>query len=104
MNPTTTATIEVTTKVIIVVNIILPSLLGLLILDIDVVIVRNIKGTIITKSILINTSPKGAKVLASSLNINPTSTPKIIAPTNTSSLTKEVTSILKFHLFWKVCY
>ena len=77
-----TDTKDVTINTPKVVIIILPSLLGLLILDIDVVIVRNIRGTIITKSKLIKISPSGLTNSPTSLNNSPTITPIITAKTN----------------------
>ena len=60
----------------------MPSLLAFLIFDIDTVIERNISGTTTTKSILINISPKGLRILAFSLNISPIIVPIITAKIN----------------------
>ena len=54
---------------------IFPSLLGCFIFPIEVVIVKNIKGTIIVSSRLINKSPNGLNTFAFSPNIRPTIIP-----------------------------
>ena len=75
------AIIVVTINVAIIVNIILPIRLGVFIFDIDVVIVKNISGTIITNKRFKNTSPNGFKTVALSWNITPTIAPMIIDAT-----------------------
>ena len=82
IKPTITATIEVTKNATIVVIIIFPSLFGVLIFAIDVVIVKKTSGTITTNNRLIKISPNGLSTLASSLNIIPTIAPIIIANNN----------------------
>jgi len=62
----------------IILLIIFPSLFGLSILIIAVVMVKNISGTITTNIKFIKISPKGLRTLAFSLNINPTIAPIII--------------------------
>lgn len=50
---------------------------------IDVVIVKNISGTMITNNRFKNTSPKGCNIVAFSWNIIPTIAPTIIATKRT---------------------
>ena len=58
-----------------------PNLLGCFILAMEVVIVRNISGTIITNNKLINKSPNGLNTAAFSPKISPIIAP-IIKPIN----------------------
>ena len=60
----------------------MPTLLGLSILPIEVVIDKKISGTTTTSNILINNVPSGSKTVAFSLNINPTIVPIISEPIN----------------------
>ena len=78
-SPTATAIKLVTINEINIVTKTLPNLLGCLIFAIEVVMVRKIKGTIITNNKLIKISPNGAKYLASSPKTIPTIAP-IIKP------------------------
>ena len=67
---------ELTNIPIIVINI-LPSLFGSFILPIEVLKVKNIKGTIIVSNKLINKVPKGFNIVAFSLKITPIKVPRI---------------------------
>ena len=58
-NPTSTAIIDVKINTPIIVTNILPSLFGCFILEIDVVIVKKMRGTIITNRRFRKMSPKG---------------------------------------------
>ena len=69
---------EVKTNTSIIVPKIFPILLGCFILPNDVVIVKNIKGTMITNNKFKNKSPNGLNTVALSLNISPTIVPIII--------------------------
>ena len=62
--PINTAIIDVIKNTIIIVIMIFPSLLGVFIFVIDVVIVKKIKGTIITSNRFKNMSPKGFRIAA----------------------------------------
>ena len=62
--PTITATSDITTNVKIIVTTIFPSLLGCFIFDIDVVMLKNINGTIVTNSRFKKRSPNGFKTAA----------------------------------------
>ena len=77
--PTRTETNDITINTQKIVIIIFPNLLGCLIFAIDVVILRNISGTITTNSKFRKISPKGFKTAAFSLNAIPTIAPIIIA-------------------------
>lgn len=76
--PINTAINEVSKNTTIIAIIILPSLLGVCIFAIDVVIVTNISGTIITNNIFKNKSPNGLRIVAFSPKQRPTIVPTII--------------------------
>ena len=76
--PIITLIIEVMINVIKLTSNIFPILLGLFIFPIDVVMVKNISGTIITNKVFKNKSPNGFKLLDFSLNIKPIIIPIII--------------------------
>ena len=73
-----TAITEVITNTSIVESSILLSLLGLFILYIPVVIVKNIKGITVINNIFKNKSPNGVNIFMFSLNIKPSIPPIII--------------------------
>lgn len=77
--PTSTAITDVITNTNIIVPTILPKRLGSLILATDVVIVKNISGTITTNKRFKKISPNGASIVAFSLKISPMTAPTIIA-------------------------
>ena len=77
--PTITATSDITTNVKIMVTTIFPSLLGCFIFDIDVVMLKNINGTIVTNSRFKKRSPNGFKTAAFSLHAIPIIAPITIA-------------------------
>lgn len=81
-NPINTAIIDVNANTHTIVIIILPNLFGVFIFAIDVVIVKNISGMIITNKKFKNKSPKGLRIVAFSLNTIPTIAPTIIATNN----------------------
>ena len=76
--PTTNATKLVTKKIQKIVIKTFPNLLPDFILAIDVVIVKKIRGTMITNIILMKISPKGLSTAVFSLKIIPTIAPIII--------------------------
>ena len=78
--PTPTLTSDVNINTSNIVTSILPILLGCFILPIEVVMVKNISGTIITSNKFKNKSPNGARTFAFSLNTSPTIVPIIIEP------------------------
>ena len=78
-NPISTAMIDVTINTPMIVAMILPSLFGVFIFVMDVVIVKKIKGTIITNNRFRNMSPSGFKIAAFSWNMIPMIAPTIIA-------------------------
>ncbi len=77
-NPTSTAITDVITNTNIIVPTIFPKRLGCFILATDVVIVKNINGTIMTNKRFKKISPSGFKIVAFSLKISPTTAPTII--------------------------
>jgi len=77
--PTRTETNDITINTQKIVIIIFPNLFGCLIFAIDVVILKNISGTITTNSKFRKISPKGFKTAVFSLNAIPTIAPIIIA-------------------------
>lgn len=78
----TSKNVEVNINTSTIVPIILPNLFGCCILAIDVVIVKNISGTIITNRRFKNISPNGCNTVAFSLNTIPITAPTIIATNN----------------------
>ena len=78
INPIITLISEVIINTIIIDINILPIFFGSFILPIDVDIVKNTSGIIITSNKFKNKSPNGLKIDASSLNINPMNVPIII--------------------------
>ena len=75
--PIKTLISDVKTNIPIIVINILPSLFGSFILPIEVLKVKNIKGTIIVSNKLINKVPKGFNIVAFSLKITPIKVPTI---------------------------
>ena len=80
--PINTLTKEVIINTNIILPNILPNLLGCFILPIDVVIVKNINGTIIVNKRLINKSPNGLNTFVFSPNIKPIIAPIMIDANN----------------------
>ena len=80
--PTTTAIIDVITITRIIDPIILPKRFGCFILAIEVLIVKNTNGTIITNIKFKKMSPNGLKTVAPSFHIKPIIAPIIIETSN----------------------
>lgn len=82
--PIKTATTDVIMNTSTVVPSILPTLLGWLIFEIEVEMVKKISGTITINIKFMNKSPSGLNTLAPSPQITPTIAPIIIDPTRMS--------------------
>ena len=81
-SPTKTAIIDVITITKTIEPIILPKRFGCFILAIDVLIVKNTNGTIITNIKFKKMSPNGLKTVAPSFHIKPIIAPIIIESSN----------------------